>query len=106
MAALLYNARVPDEPPPMVQNNVEENKKGKKKPSLKEVADDVPPVSTTYEVVHIDERSTSLFLSGSDNMSPFRFFELYFSSQHLDIIARHININAQLKREADTKKRF
>lgn len=36
---------------------------------------------------------------GSKNMSPLQFFELYISAQHLELIAQHTNINAELKRE-------
>lgn len=78
------------ESPPAVQKTLKE-KKGRKKPSLKEMVDDVPPISTT---VYIKERNTSFSLSSSKNMSSFRFCKLYISSQHLDI-TWHININAK-----------
>ena len=81
---------VPDESPPAVQKTLKE-KKGRKKPSLKEMVDDVPPISTT---VYIKERDTSFSLSSSKNMSSFQFLKLYISSQHLDI-TWHININTK-----------
>lgn len=60
---------------------------------MKKVVDDVPPIFTT---VHIKEHNTSFLLSSLKNMLSFQFFELYISSQHLDIIIWHININTKL----------
>lgn len=94
---------VPDEPSPAVQKMLKEKKRGRKKPSLKKVVEDVPPDSAILRAVHIEERNASLPLSGSKNMSPFQFFELYISSQHLDTIAQHTNVNVQLKRNEHTE---
>lgn len=52
----------------------------KKRPSLKEVVNEVPPVSASYEAVHVDERSAILTVIGSENMPPLQFFELYCTS--------------------------
>lgn len=92
-------SKVPDEPPAAVKKALKDKRERKKKPSLKEVVNDVPPVSATYKAVHVDERSASLTVIGSKNMSPLQFFELYISAQHLEMIARHTNINAELKHE-------
>lgn len=89
---------VPDDHLPAVQKTLKEKKGGRKKFTLKEVVDDVPPVFAIYQAVHIKERNASLSLSNSENMSLFQFFELYISSQHFDIIAQHTNINAEHKR--------
>lgn len=50
-----------DEPPAAVKKALKDKKERKKKPSLKEVVNDVSPVSATYEAVHVDERYCNRF---------------------------------------------
>lgn len=65
---------VPDEPPAVKKTL--KNKREKKKPSLKKVVNDVPPVSATYEAVYVNKCSASLTITVSENMSPLQFFTL------------------------------
>ena len=43
---------VPDEPPPQVKKNLKKEKK--KKPNIEEATRDVPPISSSYQAMHID----------------------------------------------------
>lgn len=78
---------------------LKDKKEKKKKPSLKIVLNNVPPVFAIYKTVYIDQRFTNLIVIGFKNMSPLQFFKLYISAQHLKLIDWYIKINAKLKRE-------
>ena len=68
---------VPDEPPSEVKKNLE--KKKKKMPNIEEETRDVPPISSSYQAMHIDPRGPKIQLDNVEQMSPFDLFSLYIN---------------------------
>ena len=92
---------VPDEPPPQVKKNLRKEKK--KKPNIEEATRNVPPISSSYQAMHIDPRGPEIQLDNVEQMSPFDLFSLYIMPLHLELIAIRTNYNAENKQTQATE---
>ena len=78
-------------------------KEKKKKPNIKEVTHDVPPISSSYQVIHIDSRGPEIQLDNVEQISLFDLFSLYITSLHLEFMAICTNYNAENKQMQATE---
>ena len=73
----------------------------KRKQPISEVLEDVPACSPSYKPLFIAEQPSIPYIPANID-TPEDFFALFITSNHLQFIAQHININAEQK-EANKK---
>ena len=73
----------------------------KRKRPISEVLENVPACSSSYKPLAIPERSSTTQIP-ADIDTPEAFFALFITPDHLELIARHTNINADSKRINET----
>lgn len=79
-------SKVLNKPPVAMKKALNNKKERKKKPRLKKVVNNIPPISAIYKTIYIDERFVNLIAISFKNMLPIQFFELCISTEYLKMI--------------------